>query len=476
MNYQSTWESLKQFQTPKWLREGKFGIYTHWGVYSVPACRPNGSWYPRNMYIEGTPQNEYHKKTYGDPSVFGYKDFIPMFTGEKFDAEEWADLFQKAGAKFAGPVGEHHDGFAMWDTSYSRWNSAKMGPKVDVVAALEKAIRARDMKFMVAMHHIENHYFFPHSRTDCDIADEAYADLYGELHDLDRFIPENLLGEQARPSKKTLDIWLGKTKEIIDRFSPDALWFDFGLQYVQEHYKRDMISYFYNEAVRKGQEPLLMYKNNDIVVGAGLIDLELGRFDRLMHNEWITDTTVDDGEGWCYLFDARYKSPRTLVHYLIDNVSKNGYLLLNVGPKPNGEIPEEAKHILLEMGRWLELNGEAIYGTTPWRYHGEGPTQMASAGNFTESENLVYTPADIRYTAKEDNIYAICFAWPENGAYVLERLKTELYEEEIARISMLGSEKDLQWHMGERGLVVKIDVERPCDYAYVLKVERKRPF
>jgi len=476
MTYNASWDSLRQFTTPQWLREGKFGIYTHWGVYSVPACRPNGTWYPRNMYIEGTPQNEYHKKTYGDPSVFGYKDFIPMFTGEKFNAEKWAELFAKAGACFAGPVGEHHDGFAMWDTAYSRWNSAKMGPKVDVVAALEKAIRAQGMKFMVAMHHIENHYFFPHNRTDCDIADPAFSDLYGEIHDTDRFISEQELGAQQKPSKHALDIWMGKTKEIIDRFSPDALWFDFGLQFVQEHYKREMLAYFYNEALRKGQEPLFMYKNNDLAVGSGLIDLELGRFDRLMHNEWITDTTVDDGEGWCYLFDAKYKSPRTLVHYLIDNVSKNGYLLLNVGPKPNGEIPEEAQHILLEMGRRLSINGEAIYGTTPWRYDGEGPTKMLNSGNFSENENLRYTAADIRYTAKGDTIYAHCLAWPENGTYVLERIKSELYDGEIAGITLLGSGEPLPWRVGANGVEVTVGSQKPCDYAYVLKIERKRPF
>jgi len=180
--YEKTWYSLRKHLTPQWFKDAKFGIYTHWGVYAVPACGPNATWYPYNMYREGTPQYEYHVKTYGGPEKFGYKDFIPMLTGEKFDPDEWAELFKKAGAQFAGPVGEHHDGFCMWDTQYSEWSAARMGPKRDVVGELEKAIRKQGMRFMVALHHAANWWFFPHWKKEFDVSDPRYAGLYGELH------------------------------------------------------------------------------------------------------------------------------------------------------------------------------------------------------------------------------------------------------------------------------------------------------
>lgn len=477
MKYTPSWNSVKEHVTPKWLKEAKFGIYTHWGIYSVPACRPNGTWYPINMYREGTPQHEYHVKTYGDPSKFGYKDFIPMFTGEKFDADEWAEIFKNSGARFAGPVGEHHDGFCMWDTQYSDWNAARMGPKRDVVGELEKAIRNQDMRYVVALHHAENWFFFPHWKKNYDTSDPRYAGLYGEPHNMEWEKGEpkgSVFNLQEKPSKAFLDQWLNKTKEVIDKYRPDALWFDFGLKYIQENYKQELLAYYYNKEEEWGREVVLMYKNQDLPVGSGLIDLELGRFNDLTHNDWITDSTVDDGEGWCYLFDARYKTPASLVHYLIDNVSKNGYLLLNVGPKPNGEIPEEAKHILSEMGKWLSLNGEAIYGTTPWITYGEGPTKMTKSGMFNEDEKLNYTAKDFRFTIKGDILYAICLNRPEQEV-VIETMKS-LYPSEIESIKMLGVDRELPWTMTGEGLKIQSPGEKPCDYAYVFKITRKHPF
>jgi alpha-L-fucosidase len=476
-----TWNSLRQHTTPQWFRDAKFGIYTHWGIYCVPARGPNATWYPYNMYREGTPQHEYHVKTYGPLGQFGYKDFIPEFTGANFDADEWAEIFKGAGAQYAGPVAEHHDGFAMWDTKYSEWNAARMGPKRDVVGELAQAMRRAGMRFMVALHHAENWWFFPHWRKEWDTSDPRYAGLYGEAHNVewgdnppqpkDR---QDFWDLMDKPSKAFLDVWKGKTVECIDKYQPDLIWFDFGLKLVQEHYKREMLAHYYNRAVEWGKEVVVTYKWHDLVPGAGVIDLELGRFDTLTYQEWITDTTVDDGHGWGYLKETEYKSLRTLIHYLVENVSKNGYMLLNVGPKPDGTIPDEAKTLLAGIGKWLQVNGEAIYGTTPWMTYGEGPTQMKKAGYFMEDAEVAYTAGDVRYTTKGDALYAILLGWP--GKEITLTALHRLYPNEIAGVRMLGVSQELAWSLSQRGLTVEIPDQRPGDDAYVLKISRKRPF
>ena len=236
--FQPTWNSLRNYRTPQWLRDSKFGIYTHWGVYSVPAVGPNGTWYSHHVYMDpNSPERICHEATYGPLEKFGYKDFIPMFTGAKFNPGEWADLFQKAGARFAGPVAEHHDGFSMWDTQYSEWSAAKMGPKRDVIGELAKAIKAHNMKFVVAFHHMENWYFFPTWNKRYDCGDPRYSGLYGPIHE-----------KGAQPSKEFLDKWESKIREVIDKYEPDFIWFDFGLRFVPEVYKQDVLAYYFNKA------------------------------------------------------------------------------------------------------------------------------------------------------------------------------------------------------------------------------------
>lgn len=487
-HYAPTWNSLREHKTPRWFTDAKFGIYTHWGVYAVPACGPNATWYPYNMYREGSPQHDYHVTTYGHPSQFGYKDFIPQLTGTKFDADEWAETFQRAGAQFAGPVGEHHDGFTMWDTKYSAWNAAKMGPKRDIVGELAQAIRRQNMRFMVALHHAENWWFYPHWRKEFDTADPRYAGLYGEPHNLrwadnppppaqsrDRNSGDlSLWSYMDKPSQAFLDQWIGKTQECIDNYEPDLLWFDDAIGRIQENYMRAMLAYYYNWAVAHGKEVVVTYKWHHLVPGACVVDLELGRFDSLTYHEWITDTTVDNGRGWGYLKETGYKTLRTLVHYLIDNVSKNGHMLLNIGPKPDGTFPDEAKRLLAGMGQWLAVNGEAIYGTTPWMIYGEGPTQMKKAGYFMEDAEVSYTAQDVRYTTKGDALYAICLGWPGRAATF--KSLWNLYPSEIAAVQLVGVAGELAWSLTDQGLTVAVPEARPCDDAYVFKITRKPPF
>ena len=484
--YQPTWNSLRNHPAPQWLRDGKFGIYTHWGIYSVPACGPNVSWYPCNMYRPGTPQHRFHVENYGGPEKFGYKDFIPQFTGSSFDADEWAEAFKGSGAVFAGPVGEHHDGFCLWNTKLSAWNAANMGPRRDVVGLLEKAIRARGMKYMVALHHAENWKFYPHWVRAFDTSDPRYAGLYGEPHNLefgdllDNGVPApdndafRVKGHvQAKPSKAFLDTWLGKVKEVVDFYHPDLLWFDFGLDFVQEHYKREMAAYYYNAAEGWGRDVALTYKDHDMAPGSGLEDIEQGGADSLRYNEWLTDTTVDDGSAWGYMRDARYKTSESLIRYLVDNVSKNGYLLLNVGPRPDGTLPGDATSVLKDIGRWLAVNGESVYDTTPWVRFGEGPTRV-EAGSMRERADRAYTAQDIRFTCKGDALYATLLGWPGGRAVI--KSFASLYPSEVASVELLGHGGPLRFGLTENGLEVEMPARKPCDSAWVIKVSRKRPF
>jgi alpha-L-fucosidase len=473
--FQPTWESLRKNPTPQWLREGKFGIYTHWGVYSVPAVGPNGTWYSNHMYMDPNSQERvYHEATYGPLEKFGYKDFIPMFTGEKFNADEWADLFRKAGARFAGPVAEHHDGFSMWDTKYSEWNAARMGPKRDIVGELSRAIKKRGLKFVTAFHHAENWYFFPVWDKRYDCSDARYSGLYGPIHE-----------KGAQPDKQFLERWENKVLEVVDKYEPDFLWFDFGLGFIPEDYKKDLLARYFNKAAAQNREVVVTYKDHDLPPGVGINDLELGQEREMTYHEWITDSSVDNQGAWGYVKGAGYKTTENLVHNLVDRVSKNGFLLLNVGPKPDGTIPEEAKERLLGLGKWLETNGEAIYGTTPWIIAGEGPTKLDGQGPFNEMDNLRYKAQDIRFTASGNVLYATALGWPgekirikslAGGPDPGRNFWNGLYASEIVSVTMLGDGQPLAWELTKEGMTIETPKTKPCAYAFVFKIVRRKPF
>jgi alpha-L-fucosidase len=469
--FQPAWNSLRNIPVPQWLREGKFGIYTHWGVYSVPAFGKNGTWYAHNMYTKPDSEDAKHQiATYGPLEKFGYKDFIPMFTGSHFDPDEWAELFKNAGARFAGPVAEHHDGFAMWNTRYSKWNAANMGPKRDVVGELEKSIKGHGLKFLTAFHHAAHWFYFPTWDKRYDVGDPRFAGLYGESHE-----------PGALPDKKFLDEWKGKLIEVVDHYDPDIVWFDFGLELVQQWYKETFLAYYFNRAAANNKPVIVTYKKHNLPPGVGVDDLELGQELHMTYCEWITDTTIDAGSAWGYVKDIGFKSVNELVTGLVDRVSKNGFLLLNVGPKPDGTIPEPAKERLRAIGDWLRINGEAIYGTSPWLIAAEGPTQLARSGPFNENNALVYTPQDIRFTCKDNCLYATVLAWPGEQTRITSLVPKGqtwpgLYPSEIAEIKMLGSEEPIRFQFTKEALVLSTPKAKPCNDAFVYRIRLQRPF
>ena len=469
VEYEPTWASLTQYPEAEWFHNAKFGIYTHWGVYAVPAY--GNEWYPRWMYARDDEQNSHfyihHVEHFGDPSVFGYKDFIPMFRAESFDAEEWAELFYQAGAQFAGPVGEHHDGFAMWDSDLTKWDAGDMGPQRDIMGELAAAIRKRGMRFVTSFHHAQRWWHFQESYDleNADTHDTSFAGvngLYPPFHE-----------KNARPTPEYLDFWEAKAREVIDKYRPDYLWFDFGWSQPEfEQNKRSLLAYYYNQASADGREVVVTYKNDHLPTGAGILDVERGKIDSLTTFKWITDTSISYN-SWCYTHDLEYKTLNTLVDNLVDRVSKNGNLLLNIAPRSDGTIPDEQKELLLGIGGWLKVNGEAIYGTRPWITYGEGPTQHTS-GQFTERGIEAYNAEDIRFTRKGEDLFVIVLDWPESGMATVRSLDRgqHVSGDKINTISLLGSEETVEWTQDGSGIYLSMPAGTPQDEAaYVFKIQ-----
>jgi alpha-L-fucosidase len=459
--FRPDWESLKTHRVPDWYLDGKFGIFIHWGVYSVPAF--GSEWYPRQMYLEGSDEFKHHIATYGPQSRFGYKDFIPLFKAEKYDPRAWAALFRKAGAKFVVPVAEHHDGFPMYASALTAWCAGKMGPKRDLIGDLAAAVRAEGLVFGVSSHRAEHWWFMNGGRKfDSDVRDPKYADFYGPA------APEG-----TQPDEKYLQDWYARCTELVDKYRPQLFWFDWWIeQPVFQPYLKEFAAYYYNQGVRWGKGVAVNYKLKTFPDWAAVLDLERGQLADIRPLFWQTDTAISKN-SWGYVRKQIYKTAASIVGDLVDIVSKNGALLLNIGPRPDGTIPEKEQEILLEVGHWLDTNGEAVYGTRPWRVYGEGPTQVKE-GMFTDTDRPNFTGRDIRFTTKGGILYAILLAWPGEAA-VVRSLSPDLrlYAGEVGSVELLGSSEKLAWTRDEDGLKVRLPARRPCDHAFVLKITRK---
>ncbi len=469
--FEPTWESLRQYQAPQWFEDAKFGIFIHWGVYAVPAF--GNEWYPRRMYLkkrtsgqgeilsdEPDPCYTYHRQTYGPQKEFGYKDFIPMFKAERFNPDEWADLFVKAGAKYVVPVAEHHDGFAMYQSGQTEWNAYEKGPKRDIAGLLKKAVEARGMRFGLSSHYAFNRAYYTRD-DDFDTVDPRFRGLYGLMQH-----------PKDPPTVEFMDHWYARTKDIIDKYQPEVLWFDFGINVPEfQPYLQRIAAYYYNRSAEWGREPVLQYKDvrqGSFPEGTAVLDIERGRLKDIRPMVWQTDTSISK-KSWGYIEDDEFKSPNDLVDVLVDIVSKNGCLLLNIGPKADGTIPEEARRILLEIGAWLERNGEAIYGTRPWKIFGEGPTTIEE-GAFSERKDKPYTARDIRFTTRGDTLYVIALDWPGEKMIVQSLgAGSPLESRQIREIRRVGSEESLPFQQTAAGLVVELP-KKTGDYAYAFRI------
>lgn len=469
--FKPDWDSLSNNKLPKWFRNAKFGIFTHWGLYTVPEY--HNEWYSRNMYRKEAPEYAHHMKTYGPQKQFGYKDFIPMFTAEKFDPEKWLNLFEKAGAKYYFPVAEHHDGFQMYKSELSHWNAWEKGPKKDILGQLRKATEKTDLHFCTSNHRAEHWWFMGHGREfDSDIHEPL---VKGDFYWPAMPEPDNQnLFSKPYPTEEYLEDWLLRNCELVKNYRPKLIYFDWWIQHEAfKLYLKKFAAYYYNLAAREWKTNVsICYKEDTMAFGTGIVDLERGSSLNAKPFPWQCDTSIARN-SWCYTKTLEYKSVNEILQNLIDVVAKNGNLLLNVGPKANGEIAEKDQSILLQIGEWLKLTGEAIYGSRPWKIAGEGNTQVGD-GSFQDQVKNKYDSSDIRFTTNHGNLY-VFLLHPDQEQVKIKSLKLSDQDQNpfhgiVKRITQLDTKEKVNFQVLTDGLQVglKLNSEmRPI----VLKVE-----
>ncbi len=466
-----TWESISEYPAcPEWFSDAKFGIYTHWTPQSIPEAASNNMGYPSYMYHENRPHFRFHKENYGDQNEFGFKDFIPMFTAEKFDAAQWAEIFAEAGAKFAGPVAVHHDNYALWDSKATKWNSVNMTPHIDIAGELAKEYKKRGMKYIATFHHSWAWGYYA-AATRYDAKDPDTWQLYGEPREIKKDNNNRNYINAGFPTKGYLDQWLTMVDEVIVDYEPDMIWFDIafdGRDCITPEYQKQMFANYYNWANKMGRGVAVGHKEDLILPYTGIKDYERGRSPYLRPEVWMTDGTL--GRSWFYQpkFDGRWHDANWIVDLLVEIVSKNGVYLLNVPPRPDGSIPEEGAEILRNIGKWLSCNGEAIYNTIPWSVYGEPHKQLSDRqGRGDESKKVVYSSEDIRFTQSKDGkiVNVFTLGWSDKP-FVVKSIEV-LKSGKDAKIKLLGSDAKINYSINDkRQLVIEAPETPPCEYAY----------
>jgi alpha-L-fucosidase len=460
--FQPSMDSLKQYQCPEWFRDAKFGIWAHWGPQAVPM---DGDWYARGIYEEGNKHYQYHLEHYGHPSQFGYKDIIPLWKAEKWDPDRLMALYKKAGAKYFVSMGTHHDNFFLWNSKLHKWNAVNMGPKRDVVGDWQKAAQKYGLRFGVSEHLGASFTWFqsahradkkgPKAGVPYDGADPKYWDLYHFPAD-----PGDKGWYSNNP--KWHQQWYSEIKELVDNYHPDLLYSDGGVPFANE-VGLSMIAHLYNSsAAGHGGKAEAIYNCKQKSEGRWVEDLERGIMPRIEPYPWQTDTSIGD---WFYNRNWKFRPVSWVIHMLVDNVSKNGNLLLNVVQRPDGSLDPEVEQMLHELADWSAVHGEAIFGTRPWLVYGEG-TVKTKGGHF--KEDFKYSSKDIRFTTKGKTLYAIALGWPSDGQLLVKSLSAPAGV--VGSVSLLGYQDKLEWKQTADGLVVTLPTQKPSEYTVALRI------
>ncbi len=479
--FQASFESLREYQCPDWFRDVKFGIWSHWGPQSVPMF---GDWYARYMYVQGSAQYLYHLRHYGHPSKFGYKDLCALWKAENFDPDNLMSLYVKTGARYFVSQAMHHDHFFNYPSQLNRFNAMEVGPKKNICGMWKKAAEKYGLPFGLTEHLGASFSWWntnkgadewgPYAGVPYDGNDPAYQDFY---HDNREHFLDNhgTMSSWYTSNKKFRQYWLTAMKELIDQFQPDLIYSDGALPFGNENSKApddpdyreglEAVAYLYNTSIEKYGENRAVYQQKDRrpeVYKVGVLDIEKSQLPDILPHPWQTDTCIGN---WFYDVRQEFKRPSHIVEMLVDIISKNGTMLLNVLQRPDGSIDDETVWILEEVGKWFAVCAEGVYNTRPWRISGEGETHVLIKG-FQE-EQTAWTPSDFRYTQKGKTVYAFMMRTPENRTAVL---KSFLPEEKVRSVRLLG-EGNVPFAQSFGVLTVKLPERMPTEMVNCLAVE-----
>ncbi len=470
--FDATFDSLKKYVVPEWFRDVKFGIWSHWGPQSVPMC---GDWYARNMYIQGTDQYNYHVRNYGHPSKFGYLDICKLWKAERFDPDELMDLYYKAGARYFVAQAMHHDNFFNYDSKVNRYNSVNMGPGKDICRLWKEAADRYNMYFGLTEHHGASFSWWqtnkgkdsygPYKDIPYDGNNPDHADFYYKNHQ--HILPNGKLDQWLTGNKEFQSYWLNTIKELVDMFQPDLLYSDSGLPFEEEGYQLGLeaVSYLYNASIdlRGNNQAVYTQKSRrEDVYSVGVLDIEKSQLDDIQFRPWQTDTCIGN---WFYDSKQKYKKPDQIIEMLVDIISKNGTMLLNVLQRPDGTIDEEARFILNELSAWFNICGKAVHGTRPYQRFGEGDTMVAIEG-FRE-DKTEWNSSDYRFTTNNDHLYAFIMKPADNRVAVIKSLTPK---EKVLSVSLLGH-GSVDYVQSYGILTVKLPEKMPTAYTNCLEIE-----